>query len=291
MKKLYIFILLILSAHILPAQLSGVSNMYAVNHYLINSAAAGKDSTLEIFTGYRKQWSGISNSPSLGYLGITGRIGKNQGAGLLVEQSKYGLLSDLNAKLSYAYRVRLSLKNSLYAGASVGFINRRFKTSGVIASDYSDELLLQNTLTGTNIVSDIGIMFISQRLSLGVALPQIIRQNNTDEAGFPGHYILHGSYDVMSNVSWKLQVIGAYRKTVQQKSQTDIGLRIFWKDQFGGGVGYRTIGGMFVRTEIKVRNLLSFGYAYEHGTSSTGRSHEAMVNIRFGNKKKISSGI
>src|SRR5688572_16196765 len=118
MKKLYIFILLILSAHILPAQLSGVSNMYAMNYYLINSAAAGKDSTLEIFTGYRKQWSGISNSPSLGYLGITGRIGKSQGAGLLVEQSKYGLLSDLNAKLSYAYRVRLTLKNSLYAGAS-----------------------------------------------------------------------------------------------------------------------------------------------------------------------------
>jgi type IX secretion system PorP/SprF family membrane protein len=285
MKKLYIFILLFLSAHILPAQLSGVSNMYPLNYYLINSAAAGKDSTLEIFTGYRKQWTGISNSPSLGYLGVSGRIRKNHGAGLFVEQSKYGLLSDLNAKLSYAYHLRLSSENSLHAGASIGFTNRRFQSSGVIASDYSDELLVQNGLTGTDIVSDIGIMFTSQRLLLGASLPQIIRQNSTDEAGFPGHYILHGSYDVMSDARWKLQAVGAYRKTVQQKSQTDIGLRILRKDQFGGGIGYRTVGGLFLRAEIKVRNLLSFGYSYEHGTSSsTGSSHEVMVNIRFGKK-------
>jgi type IX secretion system PorP/SprF family membrane protein len=287
MKKLSILILLFLSAQMLAAQQTGQSNMYSLNYYLINGAAAGSDSAWQIFTGYRKQWNGISNSPSLAYLGISGRIGKNHGAGLLVEQSKYGLLSDAHAKLSYAYHFALSAGNSLHAGASIGFINRTFQTAKVIASDYSDELLVQNSLTGISILSDVGIMFTSQRLLLGASVPQIIRSNSTEnKTGFPGYYVLHGSYDVMRNETWLLQAIAANSKTAQLKSQTDIGARAVWKNQFGGSLGYRTVSGLFLRAEVMLQNRLTFGYGYEHGTTYTGKSHEVMATIRFGRKKK-----
>jgi type IX secretion system PorP/SprF family membrane protein len=287
MKKLPIFILFYFSVQLVAAQQSDLSNMYPMNYYLINGAAAGRDSAWQIFTGYRKQWNGISNSPSLGYLGISGRIGKNHGAGLRVEQSEYGLLSDLNAKLSYAYHFKLSPGNSFHAGVSVGLTNRSLQASKVIASDYTDNLLTQNSLTGTAVRSDIGVMFTSQRLLLGASLPQVISSNSAEnKAGFPGYYILHGSYDVMSNETWLLQGIAAFRKNQQLKSQTDIGVRALWKNQFGGGVGYRTANGLFLRAEITLHNFLTVGYGYEHGTSATGKSHEIMAAVRFVKKKK-----
>lgn len=287
MKKLHIFILLYLSAYMLAAQQSDMSNMYPLNTYLINSAATGNDSTWRIFTGYRKQWNGISNAPSLGYLGLSGRVGRSHGVGLIVEQSKYGLLSDLNAKLSYAYHFTLSPGKSLHAGASMGFINRSFETSDVIATDYSDDLLRQNSLTGTAILSDIGIMFTSQRLLLGASLPQIISYNASSEnnPGFPGYYTLHASYDVSNSATWLLQAVAAHRKNGLLKSETDIGARALWKGQVGGGVGYRTVDGVFLRAEIHRQNL-AFAYSYEHGTSSTGKSHEFGVSLRFGKRKK-----
>jgi type IX secretion system PorP/SprF family membrane protein len=289
MKKLYILVLLYLSAHVLSAQQSDLSNMYPLNYYLINAADAGKDSTWQISTGYRKQWTGIVNSPSSGYLGASGRIGKNHGAGLFLDQSKYGLLSELHAKLSYAYHFRLSTTNTLHAGVSMGLMNRTFQKSTVIASDYTDDLLQQNTLLGTTMESDLGIMFTSQRLLLGASLPQVVHSNagsSESKTSFPGYYILHGSYDVIQSETWLLQGIVAFRKNGLLKSQTDIGSRILWKNQFGGGVGYRTLGGMFVRAEINIQNLLCFAYSYEQGTSATGRSHELMVSVRFRKRKK-----
>src|SRR5262245_25004225 len=177
MKKLRVFVLLFLSANILLAQQSDPGNMYPLNNYLINSAAAGADTTWKAFTGYRKQWSGISNSPSLAYLGIAGRVGRNHGAGLLVEQSKYGLLSDLNAKLSYAYHFTFRSGNTFHAGASIGFVNRSLQTSDVVATDYSDDLLVHNSLTGTAMLSTIGVMFTSHRLLLGASLPQLFSKS------------------------------------------------------------------------------------------------------------------
>src|SRR6187549_1418668 len=97
MKKIHLFVFIYLFANALHAQ-TDLSNMYPLNPYLINSAATGNDSAWNVFTGYRKQWSGISNSPSLAYLGLSGTVGRNHGVGLLVQQSTYGLLSDMHAK-------------------------------------------------------------------------------------------------------------------------------------------------------------------------------------------------
>lgn len=289
MRNLYIFILFFLAAHILPAQQSDLSNMYPLNYYLVNGAAAGKDSTWQLSTGYRKQWNSIANAPSTGYLAVSGFAGQNHGVGLLMEQSKYGLLSDLHAKLSYAYHFRLSAGNTLHAGISMGIMNRKFQTSKVIASDYSDDLLRQNGLSGTDILSDVGIMFTSQRLLLGASLPQVVSSNNPiseSNTGFLSSYTLHGSYDIVSNYNWLVQGIAAYRKIESLKSQTDVGARMLWKNKFGGGVGYRTLSGLFVRAEVNVQSFLNVAYSFEQGTSSKGRSHEFMVSIRFGKQKK-----
>lgn len=292
MRNLYIFILLFLSAHILPAQQSDLSNMYPLNYYLINGAAAGKDSTWQLSTGYRKQWNGIANAPSTGYLGVSGFVGRNHGVGLLIEQSTYGLLSDLYAKLSYAYHFRVSPGNMLHAGVSMGMMNRKFQTSKVIATDYSDDLLRQSSLSGTDILSDVGIIFTSQRLLLGASLPQVISANNAiseSNTGLIASYLLHGSYDVVSNETWLLQGIAAYRKIESLRGQVDIGSRMLWKNKFGGGVGYRTLSGLFVRAEVNFQSFLNFAYSFEQGTSSKGKSHEVMLSIRFGKPKKKNS--
>jgi type IX secretion system PorP/SprF family membrane protein len=284
MKKLHIFVLLYLSVHLLHAQ-SDLSNMYPLNNYLMNGADAGRDTLSRVFTGYRKQWNGISNSPSLGYLGLSARVGRNHGAGLLVEQSTYGLLSDLQAKISYAYHFTLRSGNGIHAGGSVGFANRRLQTSGVIASDYTDELLSQNSVTGTAVLSNIGIMFTSRRLQLGASFPQIISSSSENMTGFKGSYVFQGGYDVISDPTWLLQAIAVYRKNDLLKSETNIGARMLWKNQLGGGIGYRTLSGVFLRAELNRKNF-SLAYGYEQGTRSSGKSHEVMVSFKFGKKKK-----
>ena len=42
--------------------------MYNLNHYIINPAAAGYENFADVRMGYRKQWTGLNEAPSIHYL-------------------------------------------------------------------------------------------------------------------------------------------------------------------------------------------------------------------------------
>ena len=264
-----------------------ISNMYQQNYYLINPASIGLNECWDIHTGYRKQWTGVSSSPTQVYLSATSKLGQSQGLGLFVSHASFNLISYLDAKASYAYQVNLTSTSSLHFGASVGFGHRRLDLSEIIATDYSDFILTADP-NAMGIKSDLGILFQTNRFQLGAALPQLFHPDfhkSAETRNWYDYYIIHSSYNLVHNDRWLVQSIAFYKQN-QIGNGADMGLRTLWNNQFGLGAGYRTNNGAYVKAEIHLNDQFNLNYGYELGSEQIYQSHEIMLGIKLCKKPR-----
>ncbi len=271
----------------------GLQTLYNQNNYMINPAAAGLDNCFSAYINHRNQWVGINNSPTTNMLTIDGRLGTAHGIGLDARMSNAGLLKNLNAKLSYAYHLKIGTNSFLHAGASLGFIQQQFRANDAIASDYSDELLLQGNQSDMGFTSDIGILFTVPRFKFGVSVPQVFSsglnidyQAGKNEFELVQHMSVYAQYDVVNNDNWVVAPSVLYRNSDFNGHQLDLGAEAMWNNIVGAGFMYRTAYGMSGILSLNIQDKFKLGYAYEFGGSKTltqvsRGSHEIMLGIKL----------
>lgn len=299
MKKVLSLLLLLIACANLTAQQTSLNTLYNQNQYLINPAAAGYDPCFKAYLGHRNQWVGINESPIRNFITLDGRLGKNHGLGLNIQHFQAGLLSNFDAKLSYAYHFSLGENSSLSLGISAGMIQQRFAISDAIASDYDDNTLLQGNQSDIGFTSEAGIMLRLKRLQLGFSVPQIfasgvqINQGSSTEQDFRlvRHFNAFASYDLISSDNWKLNPFVLYRNALFIGHQVDAGARVAWKNILGVGAMYRTSYGMAAMADINIGDKFRLAYSYGFGSTNniTGISkgtHEIMIGLKICRKPK-----
>ncbi|MFK8038032.1 MAG: PorP/SprF family type IX secretion system membrane protein [Crocinitomicaceae bacterium] len=281
----------------LVAQQLGLQTLYNQNNYLINPAAVGMDDVITVDLNHRTQWVDIDEGPRLNTLLADMQFKGNHGVGLDVRGMKNGLIGNVNVKASYAYHLQLNDNMHLSAGVSLGMIQQKLNTQDAIASDYTDELLVQGAQSDVGFTSDIGLIFRWQKLKLGFAIPQVIASGLIVDYGITSskyklvnHMNFLATYEVYNSGKWVAYPSILYRNSGYKTHQVDISANAMWNDLLGFGLMYRSTYGFGGLLEVKIKDMYRLGYSYEFGAGNiTGLSrgaHEIMIGIKFGNNSK-----
>ena len=99
------------------------------------------------------------------------------------------------------------------------------------------------------------------------------------------HYYLMGSFTFPVSPESDLQPNFLFRMSEQLKPQVDLGLKYLLKEDFWGGISYRTPDIFIVSVGARYENLYfgySFDYSFNEIQNVTYGSHEIMVAMKFG---------
>jgi type IX secretion system PorP/SprF family membrane protein len=295
MKKAFLLSIILggfVSTTSVLGQQLGLSTLYNQNIYLINPAAAGFDDCIAVNLNHRNQWTGIDGSPKINTFVVDNRIGKNHGVGLDLRNLRSGLINNFNLKGTYAYHLKLTENSFLSGGISLGIIQQKFLADQAIASDYTDDLLTNGVQSDVGFTSDIGLMYHWDKLTIGLAVPQIIAAGLIVDYGetsnkyrLVDHMNFYVSYDVYDEDNWSITPSILYRNSDYSVHQIDLAVNAMWNNFFGFGLMYRSTYGLSGMIEFNFLEDYRFGYSYEFGSSnitgvSTG-THEIMIGMKI----------
>ena len=109
MKQLFFILIFISSIGTLFAQNDFLVTQYLHNRYAINPAFAGSREGLSLFGSFRKQWQGITGSPSSQLFTAHSPLRNNQMAvGLSAYNQKFMVAGNSGFSVTYAYRMQTS---------------------------------------------------------------------------------------------------------------------------------------------------------------------------------------
>jgi len=277
MKKLAIIISIIgvLVFESFGQQLPQISQ-FMLNNYAINTAFAGKDSTIEARILNRNQWTGITDAPRTFNLSVQGMT-KNPKVGLggIIYTDNAGPTRRMGISLSYAYHLKLSQKWKL--GLSVAGGALQFSIDGTrINLDQEDDPALFSEKR-TQLVFDVSFSALAYRdnFYFGVTLPQLM-QNNLDlyestseeKNKLEDHYYVTAGYRYEFSDKWAVEpaILAKYVNPAPLK--TDFSLRVLYDSKVWLGGMFRTNDAIAMFLGYNHNNQLSIGYAYDITTSS-----------------------
>lgn len=179
-------------------------SQYMQNMYVLNPAASGLESDIDINLGYRQQWAGFDGAPQTYYMSGSVNLGKlpeQSGAsyslpishrsllqtreeirkpkhvlGGLVAVDEYGLFKRTSAMVSYSYHHPISNDYWISLGTSMGWYGLNFGAGDVILENPTDNTYGDFIANGnrSNLFDiNAGVFLYSDRAFLGYSVYQI----------------------------------------------------------------------------------------------------------------------
>ncbi len=275
-------------------QLTGVANLPTS----MNPGAAGQSGAIKAVVAYKKQWVGVSGSPSTTLLGIDAEVKflhNFHGVGVMVFYDQIGPLTNMNINANYSFHVELD-KGLLGIGARIGALNISMKTSDLFTSvggydnDYhqsSDPLLQSEDQSGTALDIGLGAFYQTRKGYLSLSFLHLTAPTIETK-------------DLVEIKNKPLMTLGGGR--MLGSGETLFEPRVFfktdfasWQLEFSGqldirkhvslGLGYRIQDALFFQLGLSLFNGLFIGYSYDLSLSKVIRyssgSHEIAVSYTF----------
>jgi len=305
MKKLSIILCLAFMWCIkAEAQISQQYTIWNQNHYLINPAAAGNKSFWDIAVGYRKQWAGVSNSPSSFYgtahgalnqpkkfqrsalatsrtsSGVYSKKGKavklKHAVGVSLNNAENGAFKRTDLQLTYA--LHLPIYNDIYLsfGLSAGMGNYGFdqdKANVLISGDPTYNAY--STGSNSNQLNvDGGTYLYSDKFFFGYSAKQLLQNELGIAEGISGggatlsiqHYLMGGyNFDLTNDFVLSPSVL--YKKLGVEPASYDLNALLTFKQQIYVGLAYRSEDAISLLFGMQFNHILKAGYAYDFTTS------------------------
>ncbi len=292
MRTLVIIAFLVLCNAIQAQQLQQVSQ-FMLNHYAINTAEAGRDSTVQAKLLNRVQWTGITDAPRTLNLSVYGMT-KNPkiGIGGLLYSDIVGPTRRNGARFSYAYHLNLNSDWKLGLSAGMGVL--QFAIDGTrITLDEDDDPALFNQKR-SQVVFDANFSALAYRdnFYFGVTLPQLL-QNRLDlfdsvleeENKLEDHYYISTGYAFSLSNSFTLEphVLIKYVKPAPLK--VDVAARVVYDGVVWLGGSFRSNDALSAFVGYNHNDQVSFGYSYDFTTSAiksfTDGTHELTIGFKM----------
>ena len=296
-----LFILLLFTSISASAQFDAQTSQYMLAPGTFNPAVAGEGNDLLLTLQNRQQWVGIDGAPSTLLVNVTMPFvlgNRKHGFGLIIEKESIGLFSTQTLQLQYAWKKQLK-SGVLSIGIQGGILQEGFDASGIYipTSDYhitTDASIPTGTLQG--IIPDLsaGAWYQNERLYAGFSVSHLLetavnlKTGPDDTSADPPqmvasrtYYLTNGYNIVLPNPLYTVQP-SFLIKTDLTAWQLDLSGKVFYKDKFWGGLGWRFQDAVIVMAGIKLPQGLSIGYSYDIATSAvanfSGGSHELFMS-------------
>lgn len=269
-----------------------------------NPAVTGLSNDIQVAVINRQQWIGVDHAGNT----LTATIGspvspKNNkhGIGLTLGKDQIGLFSTQIFQAQYAYR--FPLKNgTMSVGIQGGILQKGFDASGIFipTTDFhvpNESFMPSGMLEGLAPDVSAGVWFENKAFYLGLSATHLLEPSikmkvensqtgSNDPVFMPDRtYYFTGGYNIVtSNPFYTLQP-SLLVKTDLVSMQLDLTAKLFYKDLYWGGVGWRKGESVIVMAGLKMKQGLKIGYAYDipntqMATYSSG-SHEIFLGYAF----------
>ncbi len=286
---------------------------YMYNMFLTNPAAAGSDGSTSVsFTG-REQWIGFPGAPKTHSLSAQTRVLKNSfiakalnlrkkfsrrsssgriGAGAHIFSDINGPVMRTGLHLTYAYHITIR-QSQLSFGLTM--MPYQFNTINSFFKNYdTNDPLMINLKPRYVIDGNFGMLYTTPEYFGGLSVTNLFESNikfgDNSTAGYQilRHYCIMGGYKFPVNRYITIEPTSLIKFTEMGSFQMDITGRVFYRDDYWGGLGYRTganAGAISLLAGIRLKKYY-FGYAFDLSLSPIQQysygSHEFIFMLKFG---------
>ena len=307
MRKYFtiIFFLAICSCQLI-AQQAEQYTMYMLNKYAFNPAYAGMDNSLSATGVYRKQWVGLTGSPSTQNVSIHMPFYYlHGGIGLTFSNDVAGPERTTNVGLSYNYNYNIGKSSVLSFSGGAGLMQKsidgaklrapdgNYDMDGNVVSHNDPELsiILETAVAPT---SRLGVMFKSESFEAGISADNLLgNELSFSETDFnftlQRHYYFYLAYYWQLSDDIEISPSG-FVKMDENYLQTDISILANYNEFLLGGVSLRgysdlNLDAIAFIAGFKMNENLTLAYSYDLSVSSFNSvsqgSHEILINYNL----------
>jgi type IX secretion system PorP/SprF family membrane protein len=315
-KNIFIILVVFLRPELYAQQLP-LYTQYMNNGFLVNPAMSGYDGYTSYNMTYRKQWLGFTNSPTTYSISGQTRILKESyhikkrnvrknavkqstkgrvGLGGFAFNDKNGLVSRTGVQFSYAYHIFLHQSQISFGLAAQAFQYKIDEDKLIFGNENSDPIK-NNGLNTVAFIPDanFGFYWTSDKYYLGFSANQLFQSRlklGSSDLGhlkLYRHYYFMGGYKFDLNSGFQFEPSALLKTTEQFLPQADIGIKLYYQNDYWAGLSYRTSGSIAAMFGVRV-NQFYFGYAYDYALSSIRKhsfgSHEILLSVKFGSNAR-----
>jgi type IX secretion system PorP/SprF family membrane protein len=312
MKRLiYIVVLLVIFIAEGNSQQSPLYSQYMLNGFLLNPAVAGSEGYTAVNLTVREQWLGLTDGPATYALSFQTRLmqesqisrsksvrkrgrsasrGGRVGLGGYIFNHRNGAVDRTGIKLTYAYHIDLESAQLSFGLSMVGY-QYRLDENRIKLEIPDDDLWLGIHQSVFIPDADAGVYLSNADLWVGLSVDQLLEaaikfgDDGYESFVMERTFNLMGGYDFMVNRDLTLSPSAYIKVTGSGKIQADISGRCYFRQDFWGGLTYRTGHSVVVMAGVRVDRLV-FGYAYDIGLNGlmkhTYGTHEFSFAASFG---------
>lgn len=254
------------------AQQLTFNSQYMLNQFLINPAAAGTQSKLNIATSFRQQWAGFKEAPKTQMLSANALLNGNMGVGGIVYNDVTGPLQKIGFNGSYSYHLKMGDKSKLALGVSLMLTQHVLDGSSFVLDDEVDATL-NTTQKSFNPDASFGVQYFGSNYYVGIAVPQLIENKYkfgdilSESNKEVRHYYFSGGYTFELNEDLKVEPSVLLKYAVATPFQFDINARMLYKDNLWLGFSYRDQESLVALLGMK-RDQFVIGYSYDYTLSN-----------------------
>lgn len=310
-KRILFFVFILSLSYAASGQQLPLYSQYMMNSFLLNPAVAGSDGLTSFNLTAREQWLGFENSPrTIAISGQTrllrsspisrGRSVRNRptlmsrsgnvGLGGYIFNDRNGIIDRTGIQGTYTYHIWMD-RNQLSFGVSLTAFQLKLDERNSLLHNESDPLL--NGRRNTLFVPDVnmGVYFSNPSYYIGFSSTQLLQSalkfgsDGYKDFKMLRHYYLMAGYGFFHENDLTIEPSVMLQSTMESKVQADFNVRAYFRDDYWGGVSYRTSGALIMMGGVKVDRYY-FGYAFDYSMSSIRKhsfgSHEFMISVKFG---------
>ena len=288
MKRISIFLVLVLLVQTAQAQLESMYSLYRFNPQVINPSQSGSTANSEFILINRQQWMGMEGSPQT--VSLTGNIkyGQNKGIGIVLINDQAGPVKTATIAGDFAYHIKLSQDWNLSGGVRLGMSSMSVNFSALRLVSTVDPLFQGDRSTGMKTNTGWGIKLSKGQdgLFFSIAQPRVL---NYDFGAQNGAYKDVAYYYAMAGTKVKLNdAVNLYPSALARLSPDapttwDVNLTANISNKFDVGASLRSQDSYGARLGVQVSPKLYLGYVYEVPTSALSKmaSNTHELALRF----------
>ena len=289
MKRLLLYIGLVLVPLISFSQQESYYTLYRFNMNVINPAYAGAlGKNVFAFTS-RRQWSSMEDAPSTLAFSYSSERENNVGLGLSVVSDKVFIEQQTFAYADFSYKLDME-STQLYLGLKAGgnFYSadpRQLSTYSTSSDPAQQQLSRFNPNVGA------GAYLRGELFWASFSIPRLFNvKRESDNLAVTAkdrvHSYLGGGADFAIGSGLLLKPSVLFRKVKGLPVTTDITGMVSWQNQLDLGVSYRTSSAFAMLAVVSLGGF-DIGYAYETPTVSSLsqlnlKTHEIVLRINLG---------
>lgn len=289
MKRLLLYIGLVLVPLISFSQQESYYTLYRFNMNVINPAYAGAlGKNVFAFTS-RRQWSSMQDAPSTLAFSYSSERANNVGLGLSIVSDKVFIEQQTFAYADFSYKLDME-STQLYLGLKAG--GNFYSADPRVLSTYSTSSdPAQQQLSRFNPNVGAGAYLRGELFWASFSIPRLFNvKRESDNLAVTAkdrvHSYLGGGADFAVGSGLLLKPSVLFRKVKGLPVTTDITTMLSWQNQLDLGVSYRTSSAFALLAVVSLGGF-DIGYAYETPTDSSLsqlnlKTHEIVLRINLG---------